>query len=320
MPTLHPFLGIDVSKAHLDVAVCLDRQLVGPPETFAYDDLGLSDLLARARAIEPALIVLEATGGLERRLVDALSAAHLPVAVINPRQMRAFARAIGELAKTDAIDASVIARFGEAIRPVPRPLPQASTRHLDALVTRRRQLVEMQVAERNRLAGAQACVAASIRAMIGQLGQAIGQLDDAIAECVRADQVMASHERLLRTPKGVGPVVSRTLLAALPELGRLNRKQIAKLVGVAPLARDSGTRHGPRHIWGGRADVRTALYQAVLSAKRYNPVIRELYERLVGRGKPKKVAIVACMRKLLTMLNAMVRDNAAWSDELARGA
>jgi transposase len=320
MPTLHPFAGIDVSKARLDLALCRDRQLQAQPQAFAYDDPGLTALITHLRTRKVALVVVEATGGLQTRLVLALVAARVPVAVVNPRQIRCFAQALGELAKTDRLDAGVLARFAEAVRPAPRALPDARTRALAALLGRRRQVLAIQTGERHRLATAPEPVRASMRALIAHLGACIAQLDAELEQLMESSPQLSARERLLRTSKGVGPVVSRTLVATLPELGTLTRRQIAKLVGVAPLARDSGTTGGRRRIWGGRAEVRTALYQAVLSATRYNHVLRAHYARLLARGKPKKVAMVACMRKLLTILNAMARDNAPWSDQLARGA
>jgi transposase len=320
MATVARFAGIDISKDRLDLALCADRRLQGPPEAFAYDDLGLTALTTRLRALRVALIVVEATGGLQTRLVLALTAAGLPAAVVNPRQVRDFARATGELAKTDRLDAGVLARLADAVRPAPRPLPDAATRELGALLGRRRQLLELQVAERNRLQTAHARVRGSIRDLVAHLGTCIREVDEALDRLMREQPELAARERRLRGPKGVGPVVRRTLVASLPELGQLTGKQVAKLAGVAPLARESGKKVGPRHIWGGRAEVRTALYQAVLSATRHNAVIKAHYAQLVARGKPKKVALVACMRKLLTILNAMVRDNAEWDEALAKRA
>jgi transposase len=245
-----------------------------------------------------------------------LAARSCPLAVVNPRQVRDFARATGELSKTDQIDARILALFGERIRPEPRPLPDETTELLDALVTRRRQLVDMLTAEKNRLGLARKSAEKSIKAHIRWLERALagveGELDLAIAK----SPLWRAKEDLLRSVPGIGPVVSRTLLAELPELGTLNRQEIAKLVGVAPLARDSGKRRGNRRIWGGRASVRSALYMATLTASRFNPAIRQFYTRLLAKGKPKKVALVACMRKLLTILNAMIRHKTPWNPEL----
>jgi len=315
MPTLHPFVGIDVSKSRLDVAT----RPASAPFSTANAPEQIAALAARLRALRPQLIVVEATGGYQAALVDALSDARLPVALVNPRQVRAFAKALGQLAKTDPLDAAVIAHFAEAVRPDVRPLPDRATRDLDALVTRRAQLVPMLVAERNRLAGAPERVHESIRAHVRHLECLVEEFDQELEDAVAASDALRERAALLTSPKGVGPVVSRTLLARLPELGRLNRREIAKLVGVAPLNDDSGKRSGKRRCWGGRSSVRTALYLAALAAKRWNPVIKEFYERLLERGKPKMVALTACMRKLLTMLNAMARDGRAWDENLARG-
>jgi transposase len=258
------------------------------------------------------LIVLEATGGLVRPLVMALVVAQLPVVVVNPRQIRDFARATGQLAKTDRIDAAVIAHFGEAIKPEVRPLPDHLTQQMDALMTRRRQLVQMLAAERNHLISAPLEVRNYVREHISQLEELIKKLDQDIDQMISNSPIWKTKDDLFQSVKGVGPVLSRTLLAELPELGELSRQEISKLVGVAPLNNDSGKHTGKRSCWGGRAGVRATLYMAALSATRCNPVIKEFYQRLLAKGKLKKVALVACMRKLLTILNAMAKSNTPW--------
>jgi transposase len=305
------YAGIDVSKAVLDVAI----EPGGQTWRATNDEAGIGSLVARLRAVGPVLVVLEATGGMEVALAGALAVAGLPVAVVNPRQVRDFARSTGRLAKTDRLDAQVLAHFAERIRPNPRPLPDAATRALEAVVTRRRQLLEMRTAEGNRRAGAPAAFRPDLDEHIAWLSARIDQLDRELARLVEASPLWRAHEDLLRSCKGVGPVVATTLLAELPELGTLNRKQIAALVGVAPFNRDSGTLRGKRAIWGGRASVRAALYLAALTAARCNPVVRAFYLRLLTAGKAKKVALTACMRKLLTILNAMVRHHARWAPD-----
>ena len=307
-PTEAVCVGIDVSAAGLDVAA----RPGGAAWAVANDEAGAAALVARLRGLAPALVVLEATGGLELPAVGALAAAGLPVAVVNPRQVRDFARATGTLAKTDRLDAAVLARFAEAVRPAPRPLPDADARELAALLARRRQVVEMLTAERNRRRAAAGRVRAQIEAHLAWLAGQLDELDRELAAAVRASPAWRAKEDLLRGVPGVGPVLALTLLAGLPELGRLDRRGIAALAGVAPLNRDSGALRGKRAVWGGRAPVRAALYMAAVVAARHNPVIRAFYGRLVAAGKPKKVALTACMRKLLTILNAMLRDGAPW--------
>jgi transposase len=309
MPNVAPvFVGIDVAKADLAVAV--------RPQTEAWivpnDDKGIQDLVARVRAIAPTLLVLEATGGYERPLVAALAAASLPLVVANPRQVRDFARATGQLAKTDSIDASILALFAERVRPEPRPLSDDATQALDALLTRRRQLLEMLVAERNRLTHARPAIRRDIAQHVRWLERRLRDVDTDLDQAIQTSPVWRAKENLLRSAPGVGPVLSRTLIGDLPELGTLNRKQIAALVGVAPLARDSGTLKGKRLVWGGRAPVRAVLYMAALVATRRNPIIRRFYQRLLATGKPKKLALTACMRKRLTILNAMMRTQTTW--------
>ncbi len=262
--------------------------------------------------MRPAAIVLEATGGLELPLVSALVAASLPVHVVNPRQVREFARATGRLAKTDALDAQILAQFAEVLRPAPRPLPDEATQALSALVTRRRQLIEMLTAEKNRRSRAPKRLRERIEIHIDWLTQELTGVDRELTTAIRQSPVWREQDDLLRSLPGVGPVLSRTMLAELPELGTLSPKQLAALVGVAPHNRDSGTLRGKRTIWGGRTVVRTVLYMAALVATKWNPIIKTFYERLVAAGKAKKVALVACMHKLLTIMNAMVKQRTPW--------
>lgn len=301
------FAGIDVSKRHLDVGIRPE----GLVRRFAAEEL--DPLVAFLVDQRPTLVVLEATGGLEFAAAAALVAAAIPVAIVNPRQVRDFAKAVGKLAKTDAIDAAVIAHFAEAVRPEPRPLPDEQTQQLEALVVRRRQLIDMRTAEINRLRGCRAEAArTSLHQHIDWLRKQIEDLDKDLAQTLRQSPVWRAKETLFRTVPGVGRVLATTLLVELPELGTLDRKQIAALVGVAPLNRDSGTLRGKRSIWGGRAPVRAVLYMAAIVAANHNPQIRPFYERLLEAGKAKKTALVACMRKLLTILNAMARAGAEW--------
>ena len=308
------FVGIDVSKDRLDVAVRPSGELWSVPQS----PEALAGLVARLVALAPTLIVLEATGGLEAALVAALALAALPLAVVNPRQVRDFAKATGRLAKTDALDAAVLAHFADAVRPTPRVLPDADTQALDALMARRRQLVEMRVAEQNRKASCRnTAVAKTLDAHIRWLGAQLKELDRDLGTWLRSSPVWREKEDLLRSVPGVGAVLSRTLLAELPELGRLSHKEIAALVGVAPLNRDSGTQHGRRQVWGGRAPVRAALYMGALVGVRRNATLRAFYERLRAGGKLPKVALTACMHKLLTILNAMVKHGTPWRDAVA---
>ena len=302
------FVGVDIAKKEFVVA-CRPAHAGW---TATNDAAGIAATLARLGPLAPTLIVVEATGGYERALVAALAAAGRPLVVANPRQVRDFARATGQLAKTDRLDADILALFGERVKPTPRPLPAAIVAQLGALITRRRQLLDMLTAERNRLDHATAPIRRGLADHIRWLERRVAVVDHELDTTVENSPVWRAKEQLLRSVPGVGPVVSRTLLASLPELGHLNRKQIAALVGVAPLARDSGTRTGKRIVWGGRAPVRAALYMGALVATRRNAVIRAFYRRLVEAGKPKKVALVACMRKLLTILNAMMRTNTTW--------
>jgi transposase len=307
------YAGIDVSKAILEVAVRPTSQRW----SVANKEKGISRLVSRLQALSPALIVLEATGGLELPIVAALGAASLPVVVVNPRQVRDFARATGKLAKTDVLDAEVLALFAERVRPTPRPLPDAEAEALSALLARRRQLIAMLIAERNRLSRALLSMRPGIEEHIAWLEEKLRALDDELSHALRQSPLWRERESLLRSVPGVGPVLTITLLAELPELGALNRKQIAALVGVAPLNRDSGVLRGKRSVWGGRAPVRAALYMSALVATRFNPVIHGFYEQLRAAGKAKKLAITACMRKLITILNAMLKHRTAWNPATA---
>lgn len=306
------FVGIDVSKATLDVAV----RPSGAAWQVANAPAAVDALAERLAALRPAVVVLEATGGYEHAVVAALAAARVPVVVANPRQVRDFGRAIGQLAKTDEIDAALLAQFGERVQPEPRPLKDTATEELSALLGRRRQLLDMLVAERNRLGTARsAAVRKSVQRHIQWLERQLADVDRGLGTAIEASPAWRSAEDLLRSVPGIGPIVSRTLLGELPELGRLNRKQIAALVGVAPHARDSGTLRGHRTIWGGRAPVRAVLYMGTLAATRCNPVLRAFYQRLRQAGKPAKVALVACMRKLLVILNAILQTQTRWNPE-----
>ena len=303
------FVGIDVSKAHLDVFF----RPSGEAFRIANDGAGIDELLAKLRSFPPTLVVLEPTGGYEAPVAAALAVAAIAVAVVNPRQVRDFAKATGKLAKTDALDAAVLAHFAEAVHPEPRALADEQSQELSAMVTRRRQLMDMLVAETNRM---HACPDAALRKSIYEhvawLRSQVKGLDRDLDGKLRGTPLWREKDDLLRTVPGVGPVLSRTLLAELPELGTLDRGKIAALVGVAPMNRDSGTLRGKRRIWGGRATVRAVLYMATLTATRRNPIIRATYQRLLAAGKAKKVALVACMRKLLLMLNAMMRNKTPW--------
>lgn len=309
-------VGIDVAKATLDVAERPDDVRWSTTN----DAAGIGALVARWTVSRPARIIVEATGGYELHLVTALVEAALPVVVVNPRQSRAFAKATGQLAKTDKIDARTLAHFGEAMRPVVRSLPDTQTRALSALLGRRRQLIDMRTAEGNRRETADRSIEREINTHLRWLGKRIDLIDRQLDKAIKASPVWCQKGTLLQSVPGVGPTLSRTLLADLPELGTLNHKKIAALVGVAPFNRDSGTFHGRRCIWGGRASVRTVLYMAILSATQHNAVIRAYHQRLMAAGKPFKVAQVACMRKLLVILNAMVRDGVHWQPNHAFAA
>ena len=302
------FVGIDVAQAQLDIAV----RPTGDRWAVSNDEAGIATLVGRLQAIAPTLIVLEATGSYQRAVVAALVVAGLPVVVVNPRQARDFAKATGQLAKTDVLDARALAHFADAVRPPLRPLPDAHTEELRALLARRRQLVAMRTAEQNRLSGAVPRLRADIQAHITWLTERLATLDDDLDTTLRASPVWREREALLRSVPGIGPVCTRTLLLDLPELGTLSRQRLAALVGVAPFNRDSGTLRGTRTTWGGRGHVRAVLYMSTLVAVRYNPVLHRFYQRLRAAGKAAKVALTACMRKLLAILNAMVKHQKPW--------
>jgi transposase len=310
------FIGIDVARDSLEVA----ERPTGQQWRAANTTAGLAELLVRLRALRPTLIVLEATGGLEVPLLGVLGGAGLPVVAVNPRQVRDFAKAVGKLAKTDALDAQVLAHFADAVRPAVRPLPDAATRALSALVARRRQLVEMLTAEENRRSSAAATIREDIQEHIAWLRKRLKSLDQELSQALRSSPIWREQENLLRSVPGIGPVVSATLLAGLPELGKTGCKQIGALVGVAPLNRDSGTLRGKRTVWGGRSTVRAALYMAALVGTRSNPVLKALYTRLLAAGKTKKVALTACMHKLLTILNAVLKHRTPWAAPTSIGA
>lgn len=308
-------VGVDVSKATFVIAVEPSRERWTTETTPA----AIDTVVRRLQALAPQLIVLEATGGYERALVAACAAVGLPVAVVNPRQVRAFAQALGRTAKTDAIDAEVLAQFGARVQPTARALVDAETRALAALVARRRQLIEMIGMERRRLDQAPPTgrITRELRNHIRWLERRVSDVDEDIGTAIQASPVWRVHDDLLRSVPGIGPTTARTLLAELPELGRLNRRAIAALVGIAPFNCDSGAHRGQRHIWGGRGSVRATLYMAAVTATRYNPVLKRFYRRLRDAGKPAKVALVATMRKLLTIVNAMLKHQAAWDAEVA---
>src|SRR5271169_1603461 len=306
MDELRRFVGIDVAKAALDVFI----GSAGGAFSVANDEIGIRELLRQLKRAD--FVILEATGGLEMPVASALAAAGIAVAIVNPRQVRDFARATGRLAKTDRLDAEVLARFGEAVRPEARPLANEQAQALEARVTRRRQLVEMLTAEKNRRANAPKVSHRSIDEHIGWLEKRLSGLDDELAELIRDTPLWRERDQLLRSGPGVGKVLSSTLLAQLPELGMLNRRQIAALAGLAPFNRDSGKLRGSRCIWGGRAQVRRVLYMATLSGVRSNPAIRSFYLRLRASGKHAKPALTACMRKLLVILNAMLHNKTHW--------
>lgn len=308
------YVGVDVSKDRLDMAV----SSTGEIRSFSNQDADIGEATVWLRQVDPAIIVMEATGGMEVPLYIALQEANLPVAVINPRQIRDFAKSVGILAKTDKVDARVLARYAATIQPEARPSPDEKTRQLRTLVTRRRQLGEMIVAETNRASATRdKAMKQRIQTHVDWLKQELANIDKDIGRTIKEDPVWDAKGKLLRSAPGVGPVLSATIIAELPELGVLNRKEIAALVGVAPFNRDSGQHRGERRIWGGRCKVRQSLYMATLSATRFNPAIRTFYDRLVASGKEKKVALTACMHKLVTILNAMVRHNSYWTHDHA---
>lgn len=305
------YFGLDIAKDFLDLA-----PLAGPAQRFSYDPTGIEQLLSVLRQHPVRIVVLEATGGLEYEIAAALAQDHIPLAIVNPRQVRDFARATGQLAKTDAIDAQVLALFAERVQPEAKPLPEPEQRALSALVARRRQIVAMIQAERNRLKRAAAVVRPDIEAHLAFLESRRRGADEALQQAIEASALWRVRADLLRSLPGIGPAVSSTLLAELPELGHLTSKQISALVGVAPYNCDSGRMRGHRMIWGGRFQVRRALYMATLVGLKHNAVLRAHYDQLLARGKAKKVAIVACMRKMVIWLNAMLRERKPWDATL----
>ncbi len=303
------FIGIDASQSELVIG----SRPSGKTSAVPNDRVGIRKLVKELQSASPTLVVVEATGSIVRELLAELVAAQLPVVAVNPRQVRDFARATGRLAKTDALDAHILALFGERVRPEIRPLPDEATQVLQALLSRRQQLIDMVMSERNRLGSAMLAVRADIKSHIKWLEKRLKKVDDDLDKNIQSSPVWKEKEELYRTVPGVGPHMSRTAVGMMPELGHLNRREVCALAGVAPMNRDSGNMRGRRTIRGGRSAVRKALYMSALVGSRHNPALRELYQRLVLRGKPKKVALVACMRKLLTILNAMARTNRPWT-------
>jgi transposase len=306
-----PFVGIDVAKATLDIAAHGEQVVVQENN----DDDGITAVVERMEALAPTLIVVEASGGWEMGLVAALAAAGLPVAVVNPTRVRYFAKAMGQYAKTDKLDARLLAHFAERVRPEVRPLKQGDQALLSQVISRRQQLVKMLTMEKNRRSTTQGEMRTQLDSHIQWLKAEITALNDRMRQLIDACPQWQAREKVLLSAPGVGPITMLTLLADLPELGNLNRQKIAALVGLAPINKDSGPKQGKRRIFGGRASVRCVLYMAALSASKTNPVIRAFYERLLAKGKAKKVALTACMRKLLVMLNAMIRDMQLWQIE-----
>lgn len=304
------FIGIDVSKQWLEVAAHESDFKFRCPNKIS----SFGQLIAELIVLRPALIVLEATGGLEMPVVNALHAVGLPVVVVNPRQVRDFAKALGQLAKTDPLDARVLAHFGAAIKPPVRPIKSKEEQDLDALTGRRGQLVGMLTDEKNRRGSASDTVRDKIKEHIDWLEDCIAEIDQQLKAMLKTSAGWQAKDKIIQSTPGVGPVTSFTMIADLPELGKLDRQKISKLVGVAPLNRDSGQQRGSRHIYGGRPQLRRVLYMAALTATRHNPVIKEFYQRLIAKQKPKKVALTACMRKLLSIINVMVRDSTPWKN------
>ncbi len=316
MDTDEIFVGIDISKSELEVGVLPEAQTW----KVSNDERGITELAVKLTGLEPRLVIMEATGGLERLVQGVLKAAGLPVRVVNPRQSRNFAKALGVLAKTDAIDALVLARYGKSVKPEPRLSKDKETKELEALLVRRRQLVKMLVAEKNHLKSAPKSIRPSIEANMAWLRKCLNEIEKDTNRFIKAMPIWREKDKIIRSVPGAGPGLARTLLALLPELGKLNRRQIAALVGVAPFNRDSGAFKGKRSIWGGRSWVRCMLYMPTLAAIRWNPIIGPFYQRLIAAGKLKKVAITACMRRLLTILNSMVRNETHWNPSLTESA
>jgi transposase len=310
------WIGIDVAKDHLDVYVRPSAELFQVPNTEA----GITNLVERLAPLLPKLVVLEATGGLEIPAAVGLSHAQLPVAIVNPRQVRDFAKATGKRAKTDALDAAVLAHFAEAIQPTVRTIANEEAQQMEELVARRRQLVEMLTAEKNRLGTVRGSVRQDIEAHIEWMEKRLADLEAQLQQAIEQSPLWLKRVNLLKSVPGVGAVTSTTLLVNLPELGSLSHKQISSLVGVAPINHDSGKHRGKQFIWGGRAQVRAVLYMATLTATQCNPVIKAFYERLCQKGKPKKVALTACMHKLLIILNAMVKSATPWQPNFVEQA
>lgn len=302
------YVGIDVSKASLEVGISDSRSV----RHFTNDEKGMTELIAFLGSKSPFIIIMEATGGLEKPLAAALVEADLPVAVVNPRQVRDFARAKGKLAKTDIIDASILAEFAHDIHPERRPLPDKQTEEIKAFMARRHQIIGMLTAENNRLLSASQAVKPLVKSHIAWLKEQLRDIDQQLDDQIHNSPIWREKDNLLRSTPGVGPVLSKSLMSSLPELGSLNRKKIAALVGVAPFNRDSGIFRGRRSISGGRRQVRSALYMATLTAVRCNPIIRTHYRHLIAMGKVKKLALTACMRKLLVILNAMIKEDRIW--------
>jgi transposase len=302
------WIGIDVSKARLDVGILGEEEL----RSVKNDAAGIEGIVKRCVELRPQLVVVESTGGYEKKLVGELYSAGVRVALVNPHRVREFARSIGLLAKTDSLDARLLARFGQAVKPDPTRLPDEREQFLAALIQRRRQLIDTRTAEQNRLDTVHPAMRSNIEAHLKWLDDQVAELDQQIEQFIQDDPDFKAKDEILRSVPGIGKVSSSLLIAALPELGHSDRKQIAALVGVAPMNYDSGYLRGKRRIKGGRSEIRTVLYMATISASRFNPVIQEFYQRLLKAGKLKKVALVACMRKLLTILNAMIRDQQAW--------
>jgi transposase len=318
-PKIAIYIGIDVSKDHLDLASRFDR--TDNPEgkywRVSYTESSVRQLVVQLQGLQPQLIVMEATGGLETSVAAALATAGLPVAIVNPRQTRDFAKATGQLAKTDSIDARGLAHFAQAIKPKVTPVPDPEAQQLKAALSRRGQLVKMLVEEKNRLGVAHPSVKPDIEENIDCLEKRIKQIDLQLRQQIQQSSIWCEKLDILTSVKGVGEVTAITLLAELPELGTLSRKKIAKLAGLAPLNDDSGKKKGKRRIWGGRARVRSILYMAALTAIRWNPVIKSFYDRLIAQNKCFKVAITACMRKLLVILNAMLKNKTLWQSQTA---
>jgi len=314
MENISGFVGIDVSKDHLDVHVRPEDR----HERFSYDHDGVNALVAMLTQVQPQLIAMEATGGYEQQLVATLASQQFPVAVVNAKRVRDFAKATGQLAKTDRLDAAVLSDFAEKLRPAIRALPDESREELRALLVRRRQILDMITAEKNRQTIAPKKIRHHIQTHINWLQKRLAEVDDELSGSIKSSPIWKAKDAILQSAPGIGPTTSTTMLAALPELGLLNRRTIAALVGVAPMNRDSGKWRGRRAIQGGRQSVRTTLFMCTLVATKHNPVIRALYQRLIAAGKPKMVAITACMRKFLTILNAMVKTNTHWSPDHAK--